>query len=145
MPVQRSADWDAAVSAMKSIDRSFASAIKKYTKAMAEPEWKKAVNSRTRTKLQERVISATTTVSVANTGVTVRAGSRGRPLSGGLSMSAAAAPVEFGSNKYKQFGPRSRKGKAFYPAAISMTPRLASLWAQTIIKTVALAMTGKTS
>jgi hypothetical protein len=128
---------------MKSIDRAFASAIKKYIKAMAEPETQKAVRSRVRTPLQRRVLGATTTATVANTSVTMKAGSRGGPLSGGLSMSAAAAPVEFGSNKYKQFGPRSRKGKAFYPAAVSMTPRLMSMFAQTVIKTVALAMTGK--
>jgi hypothetical protein len=145
MPVVRSADWDAAVSAMKGIDRSFASAIKKYIKAMAEPETQKAVRSRARTKLQRRVLGDTATATVANSSVTMKAGSRGGPLSGGLSVSAAAAPTDFGSNKYKQFGPRSRQGKAFYPAAKSMVPRIMSLYSQTVIKTVALAMTGKKS
>jgi hypothetical protein len=141
--VTRSREWDAAVAAMKVIDRSFASAIKKYIKAMADPETKKAVQQRVRTKLQQRVLANTTTTAVSNASVTMKAGSRGLPLSGGLTMSAAAAPTDFGSNKYKQFGPRSRKGKAFYPGALSMVPRIGSMWAQTVVKTIALSLTGK--
>lgn len=141
--ITKSPEWVRAIAAMRVIDRSFAAAIRKYTKAMAEPEMKKAVAQRSRTRLQARVISATTTVAVSSSNVKMRAGGRGRPLSGGLTMSEAAPPVEFGSNRYKQFGPRSRKGKSFYPAARAMTPRLASMFVQTVIKTTAKALEGK--
>ena len=141
----KSPEWVGAIAAMRVIDRSFAAAIRKYTKAMAEPEMKQAVRKRVRSKMQERVISSTTTVAVSSSNVKMRAGGKGRPLSGGLTMSAAAPPAEFGSIKFKQFGPRSRTGKTFYPAAKAMTPRLASLWVQTVVKTVALALEGKQS
>jgi hypothetical protein len=141
--ITKSPEWVGAIAAMRVIDRSFAAAIRKYTKAMAEPEFQRAVRKRVRSKMQERVISSTTTVAVSSSNVRMRAGGKGRPLSGGLTMSQAAPPVEFGSNKHKQFGPRSRTGKAFYPAAKEMTPRLASLWVQTVMKTVAKALEGR--
>lgn len=143
--ITKSPEWVGAIAAMKVIDKSFAAAIRKYTKAMAEPEWKRAVSKRARNTLQRRVIASTTTIAVSSANVRVRAGGKGRPLSGGLTMSAAAPAVEFGSNQYKQFGPRSSGGKVFYPAAKEMTPRLASLWVQTVVKTVALALEGKQS
>ncbi len=142
MAVVRSANWDAAVAAMRGIDSSVAGAIQRYTKGMAEPETKKAVSQRSRTKLQRRVIASTTNVWVGNASVQVAAAETGA-LSGGLSMSQAGPPTEFGSIKYRQFGPRSRNGKAFYPAMKAMTPRIASLWIQTVMKTTALAMDGK--
>jgi hypothetical protein len=141
--ITKSPEWVGAIAAMRVIDRSFAAAIRKYTKAMAEPEMRLAVRKRVRSRMQERVISSTTTVAVSSSNVKMRAGGKGRPLSGGLTMSQAAPPVEFGSNRYKQFGSRSRGGKVFYPAAKEMTPRLASLWVQTVMKTVAKALEGK--
>ena len=141
--VTKSPEWVGAIAAMRVISRPLAAAIRKYTKAMAEPEWKKEMRKRGRTPLQQRVLVATTTVAVSSTGVRMRSGGKGRPLSGGLTMSQAAPPVEFGSNKYAQFGPRSRGGKVFYPSAKAMAPRLAALWVQTVMKTVAVALTGR--
>lgn len=141
--VTKSPEWVGAIAALNAIDRPFAAAIRKYTKAMAEPEWLKAMRQRARTQLQNRVLVSTTTVAVSNSNVRVRSGGKGRPLSGGLSMSAAAPPVEFGSNKFRQFGARSRSGKVFYPAAKEMAPRLGALFVQTVMKTVAIALTGK--
>jgi hypothetical protein len=142
--IRKSPEWVAAIGAMNAIDKSFAAAIRKYTKAMAEPEWKKAVATRSNTRLEKRVISATTTVAVSSANVKVASGAKGRPLSGGLTMSQAAPAVEFGSVRYKQFGPRRKKGP-FFRAVENMTPRLASLWIQTVIKTTALALEGKQS
>ena len=140
--ITKSPEWVGAIAVMKAIDKPLAAAIRKYTKAMAEPEWKKAVASRSRTRLEQRVISGTTTIAVSSSNVRVRTGAKGRPLSGGLTMSQAAPAVEFGSNRYKQFGPRRKKGP-FFRSAEAMTPRLASLWIQTVVKTVALALEGK--
>jgi hypothetical protein len=142
--ITKSQEWLGAIAAMQQIDKSFAAALRKYIKAMAEPEWRKAVSGRSRTNLERRVISATTTVAVSSSNVTVASGAKGRPLSGGLSMSQAAPAVEFGAIRYKQFGPRRRKGP-FYQAADSMFPRLAALFTQTIVKTMALALDGKQS
>lgn len=141
--VLKSPELLAAIAALQAVDRTFAAAIRKYTKVMAEPEWKRAVASRSSTTLERRVISGTTTVAVSNANVRVRSAGKGRPLSGGLTMAQAGPAVEFRSNRYKQFGgPRRRKGP-FYESVAEMTPRLASLWFQTIIKTTALALEGK--
>jgi hypothetical protein len=109
---------------------------------MAEPEWKAAVESRSSSRLERRVISGTTAVAVSSSNVRVRSGGKGRPLSGGLTMSQAAPAVEFGSLRFKQFGPR-RKAGPFYRSAKEMIPRLASLWVQTVMKTMSLALNGK--
>lgn len=140
--ITKSPEWLGAIRYMQVVDRSFAAALRKYIKAMAEPEWKKAIRSRASSALEKRVISGTTTIAVSSSNIKMESGAKGRPLSGGLTMSQAAPAVEFGSNKYKQFGPRRRKGP-FYRSADNMTPRLASLFAQTIIKTMALALNGK--
>lgn len=140
--IQKSPEWKRAIAAMQLLDKGLAAAIRKYTKAMAEPEWKKAINSRSNTRLEQRVLAGTTTIAVSSSNVRVRSGAKGRPLSGGLTMSQAAPAVEFGSNRYKQFGPRRRKGP-FYRSAEVMAPRLASLWVQTVMKTVAKALRGE--
>lgn len=127
---------------MQAIDKTFAAAIRKYTKAMAEPEWKAAVARRSSGALEKRVISGTTTIAVSSSNVRMTSGGKGRPLSGGLTMAQAAAPVEFGSFRYPQFGPRRRKGP-FYRSAEDMIPRLASLWVQTVMKTTAKAIRGE--
>lgn len=140
--ITKSPDWLAAIAAMRAIDKAYAAALRKYVKAMAEPEWKKALSSRSRTKLEERVISGTTTVAVSSANVKMTSGAKGRPLSGGLTMSQAAPAVEFGSNRYRQFGPRRRKGP-FYLSADNMIPRLASLFVQTIMKSTSNAFKGR--
>jgi len=139
--VTKSPELMAAVAAMAAIDRSFAAAIRKYTKAIITPEWKKAIDRRASGTLEKRVISATSTVAVSNANVRVRSAGKGRPLSGGLTMAQAGPAVEFGSTKHKQF-PARRKQGPFYRAAAEMTPRMASLLVQTVMKTTALALKG---
>jgi hypothetical protein len=140
--ITKSPEWLGAIRYMQVIDRSFAAALRKYIKAMAEPEWRKAMSSRSRTTLERRVLNATTTIAVSSSNIKMESGGKGRPLSGGLPMSQAAPAVEFGSSRYKQFGPRRKMGP-FYRSAENMTPRLASLFSQTIIKTMQLALNGK--
>jgi hypothetical protein len=127
---------------MQLIDRSFAAALRKYIKAMAEPEWKKGMARRDSTKMETR-LSATSTIAVSSSNIRMQTGAKGRPFSGGLPMSQAAPAVEFRSNKYKQFGGTRRAYGPFFRTAFDMTPRLASLFTQTIIKTMALALNGK--
>ena len=140
--IKKSPEWLAAIQAMQAFPRSLAAATRKYIKAMAEPEWKRAMQVRSNTLLERRVLSGTTAVAVSSSNVTMTSGAKGRPLSGGLTMAQAAAPVEFGSVSYKQFGPRRKKGP-FYRSAENMTPRLASLFSQTVIKTMAKALRGE--
>jgi predicted helicase len=127
---------------MRGIGPEVNAQISKHTRAMAEPEFKKLGRAKARTRLQRRVIASTMNVWTGNASVIVAAAEMG-VLSGGLSVSQAGPPAEFGSIKYKQFGPRSRTGKVFYPATREMSPRIASLWVQTVMKTSALAMDGK--
>ena len=142
--ITKSPDWLAAIAAMRAFDKTLAAATRKYIRATADVEWTKQLRSRSSSKLEHRVISGTSTVAVSSANVKVTSGAKGRPLSGGLTMSQAAPAVEFGSIRYKQFGPRRSKGP-FYRSADNMIPRLASLFAQTVIKTAALALEGRRS
>lgn len=135
--VRGSDELKAVLSKIKSSDREVQSAIRSFSKSEMTKPWTDAIQSRARTRLQSAVIGATATVAVSNQNVRVQSAAKGRRLSGGLSPKDAGAPVEFGSNRFKQFGPRSRGGKVFYPAAKEMVPRLARLWVQTVVKTYA--------
>jgi hypothetical protein len=110
------------------------------------------------------VIVDTAVVSVSNQNIRVQSAGRGRPLSGGLDPKIHYSPVEFGAHakgktysrtspKGKrhsvtrvmgtQFKPFRKKGYVFWPAAEEMTPRIASLYVQTVVRTIAEALEGK--
>lgn len=141
------------VLAISQSDRDVQRAIRVHTKAQLAPAWGKEVVSQSSTRLENRVLAATTVVSVSNQNIRIQSASKGRKLSGGLIPKADYHPVEFGANDTKvtykrrghtvtrntraQFKPHNRKGYVFYPAARRMIPRLASLWVQTVVKTYA--------
>jgi hypothetical protein len=108
--------------------------------------------------MDTRVLSDTARVQVSNQNVTLRSAGVGRALhKGGPKPADIYAAIEFGADrnttrgieatsrkgkKYtytrhttRQLQPVKRQGYAVYPAAADIIPRLAALWAQTLVRT----------
>lgn len=164
LDVFKSPELMATLVAIRSLDKTLQKFIRTETKKVAAPEWKKALAERADTRLEHRVIVDTAVVSVSNQNVRVQSAGKGRPLSGGLNPKTDYPGVEFGSNNKKKtyqrksknggthkvsrtvgtgFKAHSGKGYVFWPAAKEMVPRMASLWVQTTVKTIANALEGK--
>lgn len=160
-----SRELQAALLGVRRAEKAVQANIRKATKVIATPEWKKALAEQAETKLEHRVLVDTARVSVSNQNVRLSSASVGRALTGGLKPSEGYAPVEFGadrqakttyqrtSSKGRQFyvtrrtraqlRPHRRKGYVVYPAAERMIPRFAALWVQTVVKTFHDAIEGK--
>lgn len=166
LDVLKSPELLATIYALRSVDKDIQKQVREQTKRVAGPEWRKALAERANTRLEHRVLVDTTVISVSNQNVRVRSASKGRALSRGLNPKTDYAPVEFGANPKRQtytrkskrggthkvtrtvgtgFKRPNRKGYVFYPAAREMIPRLASLWVQTTVRTIAEALEGKRS
>lgn len=162
--VRESRELKAAILALRAIDTTISKKVRQYTKAVAQPEWRQELTRRASTGLERRVIADTAVISVSNQNVRAQSASKGRPLSGGLNPRVDYPGVEFGSHAHgvtyrrrsprgtvhtvtrvmgTQFKAHNRRGYVFYPAAAEMIPRLASLFAQTTVKTIANALEGK--
>lgn len=162
--VKDSRELLATIYALRAIDKTLAKQVRQYTKAIAAPEWTAALRQRGDTALERRVIVDTAVVSVTNQNVRVQSAGKGRPLSGGLNPKVDYPAVEFGAHakgttyrrKSKgggshrvtrvmgtQFKAHNPRGYVFYPAAKEMVPRLAALWVQTTVRTIATALEGK--
>lgn len=153
----------ATIYALKSIDRTLQKQVRQYTKAIAEPEWKQALASRAKTRLESRVIVDTAVVSVSNQNVRVQSAGKGKTLRGGLNPKVDYPAVEFGAvRKRATYTRRSVRGRShqvtrtvntglpprrkegpFWRSARNMVPRIASLWVQTAVKTIGNALEGK--
>lgn len=155
----------AALLGVRRAEKAVQANIRKATKAIATPEWQKALTERAETRLEHRVLVDTARVSVSNQNVRLASASVGRALSGGLKPSEGYAAVEFGANRQQkntyertsskgnrfpvtrrtraQLRPQRRKGYVVYPAAQKVIPRFAALWVQTVVKTMHDAIEGK--
>ena len=147
------------VLAINQSDKDVQRAIRVHTQAELTRPWGQEVLKQSSTQLENRVLAATTVVSVSNQNIRIQSAGKGRRLSGGLIPKSDYHPVEFGAkggqttyqrkghtvrrNTRAQFKPFNRKGYVFYPAARRMIPRLASLWVQTVVKTYADILDGK--
>lgn len=150
--------------ALRAAPRTIQAQVRKFTKAIAAPEWKQALAQRADTRLAQRVLVDTAVVTVSNQNVKVQSASKGRPLSGGLNPRVDYPAVEFGGNKkvttFTRRSPKGRahtvtrdthaqlprfkpKGHVFWPAAVEMVPRMFKLWAQTTVKTIGNMLDGK--
>ncbi|MFS0714098.1 hypothetical protein ABC195_09445 [Microbacterium sp. 2P01SA-2] len=159
-----SRELQATLYAIKSLDRTVRKIIRRETKRIAAPEWKKALARHANTRLEQRVLVDTAVVSVSDQNVRMQTAGKGRPLSGGLNPKTDNHAVEYGAqqtakttytrrrggNAHKVtrqvtrgLKGRSRTGYVFTPTARSMVPRMASLWVQTTVRTIANALEGK--
>ena len=162
--VRKSREFQAAIIAVRQLDKTLRKMVRQHTKAIVEPAWSQALTRRASTSLERRVIVSTAVVAASDRNVTVRAASKGRPLSGGLNPKADYPAVEFGASQgtttYRRRSPRgtthtvtrhatrqlrarNANGYVFYPAAAEMVPRVAALFVQTVVKTIANAIEGK--
>lgn len=154
--VHGSKQLQAIILAMKVLDRETKKILRRETKAMVDPEWRKAVTEHASTRLEHRVLADTARVRVSDQNVTLSSATVGRSLSGGLKPSTHYYLPEFGADRSqertydarsrkgtayqvtrhttRQFRPRNRKGYVVYPAAADIIPRIAALWTQTIVR-----------
>ena len=149
-----SKDLQRIITVARGLDREVAARLRRHTKQEAEPIWRESVRGHVTTRLQTRVLSDTTRVSVSDSNVMLKSATTGK-LSSGVSAGALASMVEFGAMPDKRVRQRSRKGKSYtrrlghvvglprrkgyvvFPAVRDSIPRVASLWAQTTLRTVA--------
>lgn len=160
-----SRELQAVLLAIKSLDKETQGQIRRGTKAIAAAEWTQALAEQANTRLEHRVLVDTGRVTPSNQNIKLSSATIGRSLSGGLNPSQSYAGVEFGANRNDQrtytahsstgksysvtrrtkaqLRPRMRKGYVFYPAVARMVPRIAALWAQTVVRAVGEALEGK--
>jgi hypothetical protein len=129
---------------MVTTPREAAKVVRKYSKSVIVPEWKKAVAAHAPAAqiFQDRLVRPST-VYVADTGVKLVSGK------GDLVRQTefGAAREHFGNYTRKghrvhrrtqrQFYNYRDKGYAVYPAASEMIPRIGALWVQSIYRIVA--------
>lgn len=161
--VFKSPELLAVIYALRSVDKTLQAQVRKFTKAVAQPEWMKAIAERADSRIEHRVLVDTARVTVSNQNVRIQSANVGKKLSGGLNPKIHYPAVEFGaspkkttySRKNRKGGgshkvtrtvntslPPRRKRGPFYGAAENMIPRMARLWAQTTVKTLANALKG---
>ncbi|WP_295012493.1 hypothetical protein [uncultured Microbacterium sp.] len=163
LDVLKSRELLATIYAIRSLDKTIQKMIRQETKSIAAPEWTKALTKRANTALEQQVIVNTAVVSVSNQNVRAQSANKGRPLSGGLNPKTDYPAVEWGADDDTQvYERRSRKGGmhsvkrhtarqfkrrssgyVWGPTVQEMIPRLARLWVQTTVRTIANAIDGK--
>ncbi|WP_341935514.1 hypothetical protein MRBLWO14_001166 [Microbacterium sp. LWO14-1.2] len=165
LDVRASRELLAAIYAIRSLDRTIAKLNRQQTKRVAGPEWKKALSERADTRLEHRVIVDTAVVSVSDQNVRIQSAGKGRPLTGGFNPKTDYHATEFGADRDRRttyrrksrkggthevtrraataMKPRNSSGYVFFPAAKEMIPRMARLWVQTTVRTIATAFEGK--
>lgn len=161
LDVLGSRELQAALLAIRRAPSELQKQFRQHARAMVEPEWQKAVTEQASTRLQQRVLAQTAKASVSSQNVRLSSAGSASKLSGGLQPSKNGHAVEFGANANRQVTQRSRKGKqytrrmgdafgaprraghAVFPAARSIIPRIASLFVQTVVRTLHDAFEGK--
>lgn len=155
--VWESKELAAVLLGLNGLDRDTQKEIRQRTKAMAQPEWQKAVTERASTAPEQLVLAKTARVTASNQNVTLQSARIGRSLSGGLKPTASYAGIEWGGNQnrkttyratsrkgksftvtrhtQRQLRPRNRQGYAVMPAIAELIPRIAALWTQTVVRT----------
>jgi len=155
--VQGSRELQAAVLALKVVDRSLAKDIRAATVSVGGPVWKSEVSSRARTHQDQVVLAAGARVAGGNPPTAV-AGSSSKRMRGGARPSELAGGVEFGALRNvrttytgrspkgtayqvtrrtkRQFPNRTPSGRVVFPAFKETAPRMTSLWVQLIVAKV---------
>ena len=114
LSVRYSRALEAAVLALKVMDKNLRNDINRSTKAMLDPVWKQAVASNASTAQDRAVIVKGARVKGGNPPIAVAATSR-RPLSGGLVPQDMWPVYEFGGNQNRvtSYESRSPKGTRY--------------------------------
>lgn len=162
--VRESRELLATIYAIRAVDKTLQKIIRRETKAIAQPEWKKALAERADTRLEHRALVDTAVTTISNQNVRMQSASKGRALSGGFQPKVDYHAAEYGADQSRQITyqrttkgnrhtvtrrlgntlkSRNRRGYVFTPAAREMVPRLAALWVQTTVRTIATALEGK--
>jgi hypothetical protein len=145
---------------LQQLDTHTRRAIRAFTKSALVTPWLSAIQQRASTVLEQRVIAATANVKTSDQNIRIESAAKGRRLSGGLNPKVHYPAIEFGGDRNsvttyrrkghtvsrrasRQLRPRNSRGYVFYPAAAEMIPRLASLWAQTVVRTIGDIFDGK--
>lgn len=154
----------AVVAALGVVEPVMRREINARTRTELGPVWVGAVAQHAVTPLDRRVLATGVRIKAGNPPVAVAAQSR-RALPGGLRPVDEWAPVEFGANRAKvatyrrrtpggssssvtrhtarQLKPRRSSGWVVFAALADVGPRLASLWAATVVRTVYDAFEGR--
>ena len=149
LDVTRSAALSAAVRVMATMPRETAKATRKYSKAVIQPEWRKglAEHAPGERMFHTRLVTPSAAY-VSDRGVKLRAGRQGgfpRETEFGAQREAwetytrksrKGGTHNVTRRTQRQFPAVRRKGYVFGPTARNMIPRIASLWVQTIYRTV---------
>lgn len=155
------AELRAVVLALRKADKAVRTNANQRMRAAMNPVWQQAVNSRlTGAHPLERMLTAGVRVNAGNPPVLVAASSRRKAGRGALTPAGNWQMMEFGSHGTKKSPMRSKRGKLYsrrtttglpqftkagrvlYPAAAEILPRIASYFAQSVIRAYMDALDG---
>ena len=159
------AELQAAVLAMKVMDKELRSDVNKETRSQGNDIWRRELAGNASTTMDQLVLVKGGRVAAGNPPRLLGATSR-RPLSGGLVPDSRGKGFEFGTkdrDKFKTYDRRSKnggshkvsrrtrrqlpeftaQGRVIWPAVASTMPRMVSLWTQTIVRKVHEKFEGK--
>jgi hypothetical protein len=150
-------ELQAALLAFKILPAEINAQTRKHTKKLVDVEWQAGLAKRAKSKIQRRALVGTAVSSVTNSKVQMKSATKGRY--GRVPASVVAAGAEFGANKelYTRYSRRSPGGGSHtverrvmrhlsyrrpdgyvvYPTAKDLSPRIASMFVQTLIRTTA--------
>lgn len=153
MPIQVSArdsrELQAALLAIASVGREIQAQLRKHTKRVVDPEWRKGLAERATSHLDQKVLVSSARVQVRDTNVVLRSGAVGK-------YKDITKPVEFGADRNqvtryqgrrgtkrfritrhtaRQLAWHRQSGRVVWPTASDLIPRLVSLWVQTTVRT----------
>ncbi|WP_433586366.1 hypothetical protein [Microbacterium hydrocarbonoxydans] len=129
--------------------REIQAQLRRHTKRVAEPEWRKGLAERASSRLDQKVLVSSARVQVRDTNVVLRSGAVGK-------LKDITRPVEFGGDRNqetnyrgrrgakrfkvtrhtaRQLGWRRKGGRVVWPTAEELIPRMVALWVQTTVRT----------
>lgn len=142
----------ASVLAVKAATRDIRTDINRNMRGTMNPVWRNRVTAGAHGGMEARMLTPGTRIAAGNPPALVAA-SGNRRIGRGLSANRHAAGWEFGAsdgvrsqssgrgpNKtytrhvMRHLPARNRKGRVVYPAAAEVLPRIASFWAQSVIR-----------
>lgn len=149
-------EMEAAVVALRGIDKDVRRDLTKQTRAVVGPVWKQQVEKNATRAMDRAVLVPGTRVNVGARPALIAASSR-RALRGGLVPSESWRAYEFGGKRgltkeyrgrrggktfpvrrhtKRQLPEFKKGGRVLYPAVAEIAPRVFALWAQTVVRLV---------